>query len=124
MARKDLFFGRPARALAMVFGLALGGCTTTDYLGIVTPHDAAEVASDNVQVFEGKSYDQAVALAGEAGFEVILSYEGRTSHPLGFLVPKVRVLAKDGDGIRPGSAPAPSAAAPADSGAAPGDTVE
>ncbi|MDR2482593.1 MAG: hypothetical protein LBD08_03065, partial [Treponema sp.] len=81
-------------ALAAVTGLGLAGCTTTSYMGIVTPHSAAEVLADNVQMFEGASYGDAAVRAGEAGFEVILAYEGRNQTMLGFLFPKVRVIAK------------------------------
>ncbi|MDR1787562.1 MAG: hypothetical protein LBR16_03840 [Treponema sp.] len=57
-------------------------------------------------MFEAPTYDEAVVKAGETGFEVILSYEGRNTQvafwsvlypPVG----KVRVIAKDADGIRP-----------------------
>jgi hypothetical protein len=97
MKKNWLFTG--VLAMALVFGLS--GCTTTNYLEIITPHNAVELLSDNVQVFEATSYDQAAVLAGEAGFEVILSYEGRNRQGLfGSPVGSVRVIAKDADGIR------------------------
>jgi len=91
--------------LVVVFAAAiliLSGCTSTQYLGVVTPHNAVDVLGRNVQVFEGISYDEAVLLAGEAGYEVILSYEGRNTMALFGLSGKVRVIAKDADGVRPG----------------------
>jgi hypothetical protein len=105
MVKKNWFLGM----LVMVLTIGLSDCTSTNYFSIVTEHTATEVVSDNVQVFEGASYDAAVVKAGEAGFEVILSYEGRNQQgPFGW-GGKVRVLAKDADGIRP------AAATPADS---------
>jgi hypothetical protein len=89
--------------LAVLAAARASGCTSTAYMGIVTPHDAVEVLSDNVQVFEGPTYDSAVAQAGEAGFEVILSYEGRNMAFIG-ITGSVRVIAKDADGIRPSAA--------------------
>jgi hypothetical protein len=104
-----IFFGM----LVLALGLILAGCTTTNYLEIITPHTADELLSDNVRVFEGVSYDEAAVQAGEAGFEVILSYEGRNQQGLfGSPVGSVRIIAKDADGIRPGAAtPAKSAEA-------------
>jgi hypothetical protein len=100
MKKNWLFTG--ILAMALVFGLS--GCTSTGYLEIVTPHNAVELLSDNVQVFEGASYDQAAVLAGEAGFEVIISYEGRNLQgPMGS-AGSVRIIAKDADGIRPSAA--------------------
>jgi hypothetical protein len=100
MKQKSLFAGMLAAALAL--GLVIAGCTTTNYLSVITPHSAVDLLSDNVQVFEGETYDEAAVLAGEAGFEVILSYEGRNRQGLfGSPVGKVRVIAKDADGIRP-----------------------
>jgi hypothetical protein len=88
-------------ALMLTFSLFLAGCTTTNYLEIITPHNAVELLSDNVRVFVGTTYDEAAVLAGEAGFEVILSYEGRNRQGLfGSPVGSVRVIAKDADGIR------------------------
>jgi hypothetical protein len=88
-------------AMALVFSLCIAGCTTTNYFGIITPHTAVELLSDNVRVFEGTTYDEAAVLAGEAGFEVILSYEGRNKQGLfGSPVGSVRIIAKDADGIR------------------------
>jgi len=96
-------------ALTLTFTLGIAGCTTTNYLEIITPHNAVELLSDNVRVFEGASYDEAAVQAGEAGFEVILSYEGRNQQGLfGSPVGSVRIIAKDADGIRP-IAPAPAA---------------
>jgi hypothetical protein len=87
-------------ALALIFALFIAGCTSTNYLEIVTPHNAVELLSDNVRVFEGATYDEAAILAGEAGFEVILSYEGRNQQgPMGS-TGSVRIIAKDADGIR------------------------
>lgn len=119
--RKNKFFTLLGTlTVAAAFAAFTVGCTTTAYLGIVTPHDAVEVLSDDVQVFEGPSYDSAVAQAGEAGFEVILSYEGRNMSFIG-ITGSVRVIAKDADGIRP-SAAEPEAgtgdAEPADDAAA------
>jgi hypothetical protein len=91
-------FGIVVIGAAIMAGL--GACTTTAYLGIVTPHDAVEVLSDNVQAFEGPSYDAAIVKAGSMGFEVILSYEGRNLSLFG-VTGIVRVIAKDADGIRP-----------------------
>jgi len=83
----------------------IAGCTTTSYLTIITPHSAVDLLADNVRVFEGTTYDEAAVLAGEAGFEVILSYEGRNRQGLlGSPVGAVRIIAKDTDGIRPGTA--------------------
>jgi hypothetical protein len=101
---KKVLFGGIA-ALMLVCTLCIAGCTTTNYLQIITPHTADELITDNVQVFEGASYDEAAVLAGEAGFEVILSYEGRNTQGLfGSPVGHFRILAKDADGIRPGAA--------------------
>ena len=87
-------------ALALAFLLA--GCSKfTNYLHIITPHNAADLLADNVQVFEGASYDEAAVLAGEAGYEVILSYEGRGQQGLFAVNASVRLIAKDEDGIRP-----------------------
>ncbi|MDR2499838.1 MAG: hypothetical protein LBD37_02000 [Treponema sp.] len=97
-------------ALAAVISFGLAGCTTTSYLGIVTPHSADEVLADNVRIFEGGSYAAAAARAAEAGFEVILAYEGLNQHILSFLIPKTRVIAKDADGVRPAAPPADPAA--------------
>jgi membrane-associated protease RseP (regulator of RpoE activity) len=92
-------------SMVLTFGMMMAGCTTTDYVGIVTPHNAVELLSDDVQVFEGASYDEAAVKAGEAGFEVIISYEGRNTQGLfGFLVGSVRVIAKDADGSRQSTA--------------------
>jgi hypothetical protein len=89
-------------ALTLTFTLCIAGCTTTSYLEIITPHTAVELLSDNVRVCEGATYDEAAVLAGEAGFELILSYEGRnTQGLLGSPVGAVRIIAKDADGIRP-----------------------
>jgi hypothetical protein len=102
MAKKR-FFGM--LALMLTFGMTVAGCTTTNYFGIITPHNPVELLSDNVQLFVGASYDEAAVLAGEAGFEVILSYEGRNRQGLfGAPVGSVRVIAKDADGIRPSAA--------------------
>jgi hypothetical protein len=91
MKKKSFFAGMSA--VALTFGMA--GCTTTNYLGIITPHTAVELLADNVRVFEGASYDEAAVKAGEAGFEVILSYEGRNQQGLlGSPVGSVRIIAK------------------------------
>jgi hypothetical protein len=101
MKKKSFFAGM----LAMVLAFGMAGCTTTNYLTIITPHNAVELLADSVRVFEGKSYDEAAVLAGEAGFEVILSYEGRNRQGLfGSPVGSVRIIAKDADGIHPGAA--------------------
>jgi hypothetical protein len=103
--KKNTWFFVGMLAMALAFTLFIAGCTTTNYLAIVTPHNAVDLLSDNVQVFVGASYDEAAVLAGEAGFEVILSYEGRNTQGLfGSPVGSVRVIAKDADGIRPGAA--------------------
>jgi hypothetical protein len=113
---KEKFFGMSAVALAL--GLVLAGCTTTNYLEIITPHTAVDLLSDDVRVFEGKSYDEAAVKAGEAGFELILSYEGRNYQGvLGSPVGSVRIIAKDADGIRRRAA-APVDSAEADASAA------
>jgi hypothetical protein len=94
--------------LALTFTMVTSGCTSTNYLSIITPHKAVELLSDNVQVFVGATYDEAAVLAGEAGFEVILSYEGRNRQGFfGSPVGSVRIIAKDADGIRP-VAPTPA----------------
>jgi hypothetical protein len=109
---------------ALTFTLCIAGCTTTNYLEIVTPHNAVELLSDNVRVFEGAFYDEAAVLAGEAGFEVILSYEGRnTQGLLGSPVGSVRIIAKDADGIRP-VAPTPAEAGEADASAVDSEVEE
>jgi hypothetical protein len=87
-------------ALAFVF-LVTGCATYTNYLHIITPHNAADLLADNVQVFEGATYDEAAVLAAEAGYEVILSYEGRGRQGLFAVNASVRLIAKDEDGIRP-----------------------
>jgi hypothetical protein len=107
--KKILFCGISAKPTLLVLSLTLtlfvAGCTTTNYLAIITPHTAVELLSDNVRVFEGATYDEAAVLAGEAGFEVILSYEGRNQQGfMGSPVGSVRIIAKDADGIRPGAA--------------------
>jgi hypothetical protein len=67
-----------------------------------------DLLADNVRVFEGVSYDDAAVQAGEAGFEVILSYEGRNTQGFSIApVGSVRIIAKDADGIRPTAAPRP-----------------
>jgi hypothetical protein len=98
MMKKILICG--FSALALTF-LAAGCSTYTNYLHIITPHTAADLLADNVQVFEGASYDEAAVLAGEAGYEIILSYEGRGREGLLAVNASVRLLAKDEDGIRP-----------------------
>jgi hypothetical protein len=98
MMKKVLICG--FSALALMFLVA--GCNTfTNYLHIITPHNAADLLADNVQVFEGASYDEAAVLAAEAGYEVILSYEGRGKQGLFALNASVRLIAQDEDGIRP-----------------------
>jgi rhodanese-related sulfurtransferase len=98
--KKVLIGGFSALALAFL----TAGCSTfTNYLQIITPHTAADLLADNVQVFEGRSYDEAAVLAAEAGYEVILSYEGRGQQGLFAVNASVRLIAQDRDGIRPGS---------------------
>jgi hypothetical protein len=99
MMKKIFMCGFSALAVACL----VAGCSTfTNYLQIVTPHTAADLLADNVQAFEGKSYDEAAVLAAEAGYEIILSYEGRGKQGLFNAVnASVRLIAKDADGIRP-----------------------
>ncbi|MDR0524789.1 MAG: hypothetical protein LBG90_02840 [Spirochaetaceae bacterium] len=87
---------------AAAFAFSVAGCaSSTNYLHIITPHTAADLLADDVQVFEGKSYDEAAVQAAEAGYEVILSYEGRGQQGLFGMNASVRLIAKDADGIRP-----------------------
>jgi hypothetical protein len=96
--KKVLMCGFCALALTCL----LAGCNTfTNYLHVITPHTAADLLADNVQVFEGASYDEAAVLAAEAGYEVILSYEGRGQQGLFAVNAAVRLIARDEDGIRP-----------------------
>jgi hypothetical protein len=88
-----------AGALALTF-LAGGCATSTNYLHIITPHTAADLLADNVEVFVGSSYDEAALLAAEAGYEVILSYEGRSQQTFFTTSSRVRLIAQDVDGDR------------------------
>jgi hypothetical protein len=90
-----------ALVLPAITFLAAGCATSTNYLHVITPHTAADLLADNVQVFEGRSYDEAAVLAAEAGYEVILSYEGRGRQGLFAMNASVRLIAQDKDGIRP-----------------------
>jgi hypothetical protein len=103
---KRNFFNMAGAGLSAAIRLSalmvLAGCaSSTNYLQIITPHTAADLLADNVEVFEGASYDEAAVLAGEAGYEVILSYEGRGQQGLFAMNSRVRLIAKDKDGIRP-----------------------
>jgi hypothetical protein len=100
--KRNLFNMAGALAALLAFTFLAAGCaTTTSYLHIVTPHTAADLLGNNVQVFEGASYDEAAVLAAEAGYEVILSYEGRGQQGLFAMNASVRLIAQDKDGIRP-----------------------
>lgn len=100
MKKKGIVLGM--LAMVLILGMVLAGCATyTNYLHIITPHSAADLLADNVQVFEGRSYDEAAVLAAEAGYEVILSYEGRGRQGLFAVNASVRLIAQDKDGKRP-----------------------
>jgi S1-C subfamily serine protease len=81
----------------------LAGCTSIQFMGTVTPHTATDVLENNVRVFTDLTYEGAVRQAGEAGFEVILEYEGRVQDFGIIKLYRIAVLAKDADGIRSGS---------------------